>query len=128
MKDNKGAYIFKNKNSNEIVLFTYEKMPHNRIGSSIPKENHNKHFKQNHTHLITMYECDHETIDDYNKISDYLGSANISDVSKTISHNNAIDLSLGYQAVNAKFPLSKIKFDTFIKLAGRKGIQPQPSK
>jgi hypothetical protein len=128
MKDKNGAYIFKNKNSDEIVLFIYEKMPHNRIGSSIPQENHNKHFKKNHTHLITMFECEHETIDDYNKISDYLGSANIDDVTKTIQHNNAIDLSEGYDVVNAKFPLSKNKFNTFLRLAGKKGIQPQPSK
>lgn len=128
MKDIKGAYIFKNKNSNEIVLFTYEKMQHNRIRSTIPQENHNKYFKKNHTHLITMFECDHETVDDYNKISDYLGSANIDDVTKTITHNNAINLSEGYEVVNAKFPLSKTKFNTFLKLAGKKGIQPQPSK
>ena len=128
MKDNKGAYIFKNKNSNEIVLFTYEKMQHNRIGSSIPKENHNKHFKQNHTHLITMFECEHETINDYNKVSDYLGSGTIDAVTKTINHNNAIDLSKGYDVINAKFPLSKKKFNSFLKIAGRKGIQPQPSK
>ncbi len=128
MRDNKGAYIFKNKNSNEIVLFTYEKMPHNRIGSTIPQENHNKHFKKNHTHLITMFECEHETIDDYNNVSDYLGSGTIEAVTKTINHNNAIDLSEGYDVVNAKFPLSKTKFDTFLKLAGSKGIQAQPSK
>tara|TARA_B110000008_G_C16615663_1_gene422356 strand:+ start:167 stop:571 length:405 start_codon:yes stop_codon:yes gene_type:complete len=134
MKDQKGAYIFKDKESAEIVLFTYEKMTHNRIGEIIPNQNiQKKIFKPTHSYLITLYNCETTNYDfqkdkmNY-KINDYLGSATLVDITSTIKNNKAIDISKGYDTINKTFPISQDKFHSYLKIVGKKRIYPHPSK